>query len=220
MNRWRRLAPFTGVVYFILVLVTFFASSSTPNSDATGQHVISFYEAHKGNVRTTSIVGVVAALFLLFFAAELRSYLRARSAGEGLTTLGFGGAVTLAVGLSILESLTFALADVPSKLGPEAAQALNVAANDLFFPFLLGSAAFLLGNGLAIVASVALPRWLGWVGFALGLVSLTPVGWFAFVLGTLWVAVIGVLIAMRARRPVDPAVAGPAPSVEREPVSV
>lgn len=121
MNRWDRIAPLTGIAYAGLVLAAIFIEPNTPDSNASGRHVIAFFAAHRASVRASAIVGVVAALFLLFFAATLRSYLRSRSASDGLIALGFGGAVVLAVGLSVLMALNFAVADVPSKLSPSSA---------------------------------------------------------------------------------------------------
>lgn len=86
--------------------------------------------------------------FLLFFASALRVRLRGRA--EGLAALGFGGGI-LAAGGGILSSVGLALADVPSKLDPSAAQALNVLSNDVFLPFTIGFTAFMIGNGLAVV---------------------------------------------------------------------
>ena len=48
--------------------------------------------------------------------------------------------------------------------------------NDFFFPFEIGLIVFALCTGLAIIASGALPKWLGWVMVVIGVVAFTPVG--------------------------------------------
>ena len=46
--------------------------------------------------------------------------------------------------------------------------------NDFFFPFEIGLVVFALCTGLAIIASGALPKWLGWVMVVIGIVAFTP----------------------------------------------
>jgi hypothetical protein len=134
MNRWVRLAPLTGVVFVVLLAVSFALSGDTPGAGAGGRHVITFYTEHRDAQQASGFLGLYAAVFFLFFAANLRGFLRSSLPGSTLAALSFGGAVLVAAGGAIFGSLSIALSDVPSKLGPGAAQALNVLANDLFLP--------------------------------------------------------------------------------------
>jgi hypothetical protein len=204
---WSRLAPLSGLVFVGLIVAAFVVGGSTPDSNASAQHVVSWYEAHRHAQMASSFLVAYSVLFGLFFGAALRSYLRARGAAESLVALGFAGIVIFGVGAATLASLNFAAADVPGKISPTAEQALNVAQNDVFFAFLIGMGVWMLANGLAIAHGQALPRWLGWIALVFGVVAVTPIGWFALfgVLG--WSLVVSVLMFLREGQRVAPAVA-------------
>jgi hypothetical protein len=198
-DRWSRLAPLTAVLFAGLLVASVALSWNTPNSDASGAKVISFFHSHRSEEMTSNFLGGAAAAFLLFFASALRVHLR--RGADGLAALGFGGGILAAGGGAIFSSLGLALADVPTKLDASSAQALNVLSNDFFFPFAVGLSAFMIGNGLAIVRSRALPRWLGWVAFVIGLVSFSPAGFVAFFAVMVWTVIVGVLLYVRGGQP-------------------
>jgi hypothetical protein len=200
----------TGLLFVGLIVASFVVSGNTPNTDASAQHVVSFYEAHRNAQMASAFLIAYSVLFGLFFGAALRSHLRARSSSDGLIALGFAGVIVFGVGAATLAALSFAAADVPSKIAPAAEQTLNVLSNDTFFAFLIGMGLFMLGNGLAIARTNALPRWLGWIAIVFGIVAFTPIGWFALfgVLG--WTLVVSVLMFMREGRPSPPTAATPA----------
>lgn len=198
-DRWSRLAPLTAVLFAGLLVASVALSWNTPNSDASGAKVISFFHSHRSEEMASNLLGGAAAAFLLFFASALRVHLR--RGADGLAALGFGGGILAAGGGAIFSSLGLALADVPTKLDASSAQALNVLSNDFFFPFAVGLSAFMIGNGLAIVRSRALPRWLGWVAFVIGLVSFSPAGFVAFFAVMVWAVIVGVLLYVRGGQP-------------------
>jgi hypothetical protein len=192
--RW---TPLTGIVFVGLIVGAFVAGGSTPNSDASAQKVVSYYEAHRSAQIASSILVVYSVVFGVFFYGVLRSYLRTRSAENGLVTVGFAGGMLFGAGAAVLASVNFAAADVPGKISPAAEQALNVGQNDLFFLLLAGIAVTMIANGLAIARSAALPRWLGWVAILIGIVAATPIGWFSLLATMGWVLVVSVLMYLR-----------------------
>lgn len=200
-DRWSRLAPLTSVAFVALLLATFIVGHGTPDSDATGAQVIHFYQAHRSRMMTSSFLGGYAAAFLLFWVAWQRAYLRRNLASDGLVALGFAGGVIAAVGGAIFSGLSVALSDVPSRLDPAAAQALNVLNNDMFLVFVVGMSGLFLGTGLAIVRSRVLPVWLGWVGFALGILAVTPAGFVVIFALMAWTLVVSGLASRRSRGP-------------------
>ena len=111
------------------------------------------------------------------------------------------------MGGAIFTSLDVALIDARNHITPQAAQAINVLSNDFFFPFEIGLIVFALCTGLAIIASGALPKWLGWVMVVIGIVAFTPVGFFGFFVVLLWSVIVAILIY---RRSGTPAAAAPA----------
>ena len=81
---------------------------------------------------------------------------------------------------------------------PAAEQALNVLQDDLFPVNFVGLAAFMFGNGLAIVKSKALPQWLGWVAIVIGVLSVAaPIAWFSLFSLLGWTLVASILVYLR-----------------------
>jgi hypothetical protein len=198
-GRW---VPLTGVVFAVLLFVGAMVSGNTPDSDASPQKVVAFFESHRGSQHASLFLIAYSVVFGLFFAAALRSFLRSRSTEAGLIGLGVSGMTVLAVGGATLAGINFAATDVPGKISPSAEQALNVLQNDVFFGLLVGAGVFLIGNGLAIVRSVSLPRWLGWAAVLFGVVSVTPIGWITLVFALpIWSLIVSVLMVVRQSAP-------------------
>jgi len=205
LARW---APLTGVVYAVLFVVAFLAGGNTPDSDASAQHAVSSFVSNRTHDRLTVFLIAYATLFAMFFAATLRSYLKARSEGDGLITLGYSGMVIFVVGALTLVGLEFAAADVPAKISASAEQALNVLQDDVFFALLVGAGIFLVGTGLAFVASAALPKWLGWISVVLAVIAVTPLGWIVAIFALpIWAVIVSVLMLVRRDAPARAAVA-------------
>jgi hypothetical protein len=81
--------------------------------------------------------------------------------------------------------------------------------NDFFLGFPVGLGTFLLASALAILRTGVLPAWLGWVALLLGIISLTPIGFFAFFVVLAWIAVVSVMLFQQESRPAaTPAVTG------------
>jgi len=192
----RRLAPLTGIVFAVLLAVTF-TSPSTPDVHDTGQQVIQHYNDHKSAHLLGDITGGVAVVFFLFFISALRSFFKDKEGADGLSMAAFAGGILIAVGGGLFTSLDVALIDARHDISPQAVQALNVLSNDIFFPFEIGLIVFALCTGLAIIASGALPKWLGWVMVVIGVVAFTPVGFFGFFVVLLWSVIVASLIYRR-----------------------
>jgi hypothetical protein len=190
-------------VFAVLVLLGFLVGSSTPDSDASAQQAVSSFMSHRTHDRVSVFLIAYATVFALFFAASLRSYLKARSEGDGLITLGFSGMVIYVVGALTAVGMEFAATDAPAKISPSAEQALNVLQDDVFFALLVGAGIFLIGNGLAIVGGAVLPKWLGWVAVPLAVLAVTPLGWFVAIFALpIWALIVSVLMFMRQEAPV------------------
>jgi hypothetical protein len=192
----RRLAPLTGIVFAVLLAVTF-TTPSTPDVHDTGQQVIQHYNDHKSAHLLGDITGGVAVVFFLFFISALRSFFKDKEGADGLSMAAFAGGILIAVGGGLFTSLDVALIDARHDISPQAVQALNVLSNDIFFPFEIGLIVFALSIGLAIIASGALPKWLGWVMVVIGVVAFTPVGFFGFFVVLLWSVIVAILIYRR-----------------------
>jgi hypothetical protein len=205
-DRLRRLAPLTGIPFAILLIVTFNLADS-PGLHSTGTHVIQYYNDHKNRNIIGDLCGALGVVFFLFFITSLRSYFKDKGGGaDGLSMAALVGGIFIGVGGAIFTSLDIALIDARHDISPQAVQALNVLNNDLFFPFEIGLVVFSLSIGLAIIASGALPKWLGWVMVVIGVVALSPVGFFGFFAVLIWSLIVSIAIYRRT----GPTAAAPA----------
>jgi hypothetical protein len=201
----RRLAPLSGIVFAVLLVVTF-SAPNTPGVHDTGVQVINHYKDHHSAHLISDLAGGVGVVFFLFFISSLRSFFADKEGADGLSRAAFAGGILIAVGGAVFTSLDIALVDARHDITPQAAQALNVLNNDFFFPFEIGLVVFALCTGLAILASGALPKWLGWVMVVLGIVAFSPVGFFGFFVVLIWSVIVAILIYRRT----GPAAAAPA----------
>jgi len=203
MDRWSRLALLTGVAFFALLLASFIVGGSTPGTGDSGQSVINFYTAHKDKEMVSAFLGFYAVIFFLFFAGVLRARLREARPDSALPAISFGGAIFIAISGSVFASLTIALTDVPDKLGPDAAQSLNLLVNDSFATLIAGVCVFMIANGIATLRYPVLPAWLGWIAILIGIVAVTPVGFFGFLAMAIWTLIVSILLYVRggATRP-------------------
>jgi hypothetical protein len=211
-DRWAARAPWTGIAAVAFFIVAFIVGGETPDFDASSRDVLSFYDDQTGQV-IASIALLYGSVLLVFFAGTLRSAFREASALSSLVLI--GGALQ-ALGGAIFAGLNFTLTDLAnsdhlSRVDPGALQSLNALNSDFFFPLVLGTALFLISSALAVFATGALPRWMGWVALVLGIVALTPGGFFAFIASGLWIAAAAVILLQRGGRAAPAAAPGAAP---------
>ena len=64
-----------------------------------------------------------------------------------------------------------------------------------------------LASGFAIVRSRLLPSWLSWIAIVLGILAVTPVGWFTAFALVVWTVIVAVLVYMRTAPQAAPAAA-------------
>ncbi len=188
LSKW---APASGVLAGALVAITFFAGPKSLGTDASGAQVIAWYGSHHGSDFVFDLLGGLAVLFLVLFAAALAR--QVRTGDRWLAHGALGGAVFGGVGLLTSIGFNTVLAQDHNHLTVASAQTLNLLENDFFLPILVGFALFGILTGLAVVVGRILPKWMGWVMFAFGLATLAgPVGFFGLLATLLWVLVAGI----------------------------
>src|SRR5664279_4749507 len=199
-DRWGRLAPLTGVLFGVLVVVAVFTNSSeTPKASASAAKVAAYYTEHRSEVETSGILFALAFLVLVLFAGALRSYLRRTAAAEGLGALVLAGAVLMAAGAIAAIGIEYGLAHNLHNLSNETAKTLNFVSTELFLPVLAGAFLFGVCSGLAILRGAALPKWLGWVAIVIGIAVLVPPASFPALLAfVIWSIVVALLMYLRS----------------------
>lgn len=216
------LAPLTGLAFFVLTVIVFAAVGEPPDVDSAAQDIVDFYVDNEGQQVTAGVLeGIAATLFVFFGAVVLREIRAAEGERPILGYVALAGTVVFAVGLAIDATITFALAETAEDIEPAAVQALSALWQNDYVPFAVGMQIFLLGAGIGIVRYAVLPKWVGWVAVVLAVLALSPIGFVAFLGSGLLIAVMSVMLAVRAKArqrlamPVPPA--PPAPPVPPAP---
>jgi hypothetical protein len=163
------------------------------------------YSAHATGQKVSAFAGTLGLVFFVFFAAGLAGRVRAAGAGGWLAAGTVAGAVAALMGFVPLLAFSFILGNDIKFLAPGATQALNVLANDYFLPVVAGLVVFGVLAGLAVAASRAPARWMGWVLVALGvLAAVPPIAWWALLATFVWALAAGIWLAAQkpARTPV------------------
>jgi hypothetical protein len=206
-KRWEQLAALTGLVGVALVVASFIVGGETPATDDPVEEVVSFYLDEEGSVLAGSILLGYGSLFLLFFVTRIRRALRGDEGTTArLSAVAFGGGLLMVAGLALFAGLGFALADAADDIDPLAVQTLNVLSSDLFMPLAVGNAALFIAIGIGTLRFGGFPRVLGWLALLIGICGVSPIGFFAFLAGLLWIAITSIYLCLNAE---EGAPAGP-----------
>lgn len=197
-SRWERLAPLTGVVFFVLIAVTFALSNDTPNTDSSTADTAGYWSAHDSRLIAGAIVGTFAVIFLVWFGGSLRSALMRAEGGEGrLSTLAFAGVLIIGISGGIANSLQFTVADTVGDVPAASTQTLSVISEDFFLPFLAGIVILLFASAICTLRFGALPKWLGWAAIVIGIATVTPAGFIGFLASFVWLLVVSIVLFLR-----------------------
>jgi hypothetical protein len=201
---WSRLGVLGGVYAALFVIANFLLGA--PGSATAGPAVVTYYHDH----RTAETLGVFAVAFALvafaFFLASLRRTLSGTDEGRFLANVVTAGGAVYTAGLMVMTALTVALVDAANHNLPGPAQTLNVLSSDLWPPVVVGLALLGLGTGVAALRSATLPKWLGWVSVAFGVLALAgPAGGIAFLVAPAWALVIAIVLLRSPRTAATPA---------------
>ena len=207
MNRLVRIVPLAGVAYFALEVAGNGSIGNFPDSDTPIAKLIPFYASHHASIARGGFLLHYAALALALFLVGI--WARARQTGVRTFVSG-----ALLAGTAVSVAAAFAEAGVYSTLGfvgarqsvitPAALQAWHV--NGAGGGATTGDGGLmivLLAISAASIAGGALPRWLGWIALPLGLVQLTPLGFFGGLVFWVWAAVAGIYMAARPYQSLD-----------------
>jgi hypothetical protein len=204
------LVPLTGVLFVVLLILSFIVGGEPPDVDEPVQEIVDHYVDNETEIWVGILIGGLSVVSLMFFAGYLRKVFRAAEGPNGmLSALVLAGATIMAVGAGIDMTISAALVSAVEDIDPAAVQSLQALWDNDFMPIAIGIVLLMLSSGLSIVKYGALPKWLGWVAIVIAVVGMTPAGFFAFPLGGIWVLVVSILLSVRARAATT-ATSGPA----------
>jgi hypothetical protein len=202
--RW---LPLTGIVFVALVVTGILTGGDTPSVSDSPEQIAAFYTDNKDRLRLGVLFFGIAMVVGVFFASYLRSVLDRPDSETGLLPrVAFAGIIIFAVGGAIDATLLFAMTDIVDDVDAAQIQTLQGVWDNDFIPFAIGFSLFNLGSGLSIVRHRSLPVWLGWLAIVIGIVAVTPVGFFAFPATGLWILIASVMLLISERKAPTPVV--------------
>jgi len=194
-----RLAALSGVLFVAFLVPAVLLTSGAPGSGASATKVQQYFLAHKSRFGAAALLSVLAVAFGTFFYGYLRAYFRKQRGMEWLSAIFFGGAIIFAATGAMGAGVDALVADHPSALTASSLQLVNQMEMDLNYPAICaGLAVLYIAAGFIIHASKALPGWLAWASWVLGLAAASFfLGWFALMGMALWAVIVSVILASR-----------------------
>jgi hypothetical protein len=192
-----RYIPLSGVVFAVLTAVGLFTIDEFPDAETPVSELTGYYAAHHAQVGRGGAWIAYSVIFFLLFGASVWARIRRSSAPPVL-----GAFALLASALFAAGTLTSA--DMYAILG-------QLAGRDTTTPEALQAVHLLVSAGapmihitvvlLAVAAPAflgrALPIWLGSAAVILVVLQFTPLSFLAWLLFHLWVAAVGITMAVR-----------------------
>ncbi|HEV7192270.1 MAG TPA: hypothetical protein VGN35_03615 [Jatrophihabitantaceae bacterium] len=198
-TRSTRLAALSGVAFVVFLVPAVLFTGNSPSTNASAVKVQQYFLAHHTKYSLSALFTVLSIVFGLFFYGYLRAYFRSHAGMEWLSAIFFGGAIMFAVSGGIGAGVDALIGDHPKALSASALQLVNQMDSDLSYPMTgAGLAVLYLAAGFIIYKSKALPAWLAWVSWILGLVSASFVlAFFGLVAMALWALIVSIMLASR-----------------------
>lgn len=207
-HRLLKWVPLTGVAFVALVIIGFVVIGSAPDASDPPDEIVQYYTDEKTRIYAGTVLLVAGTVLFIWFASYLKGVLERGDGDSGiLSRAAFVGPVVFAVGGAFDSTLMIAMSEAVDAVEPAQIQTLQALWDNDFVPMVLGISLFMLSAGLSIVLHRTLPVWLGWLALLIGVLALTPVGWFSFMGTGVWILIVSVILLMReGKAPAAPVV--------------
>jgi hypothetical protein len=219
LQRW---GPLAGPIFLVLMIVGFVISGSSPDPDASNAKIASYLgdDGNFGKNAAGFLIVLAATLVLIAFYASLRDrVVRAEGDNGRLGALAYGAGIANAV-LLVLAIIVFIAPVLAAHDNGNHPIDPGIYRVTQTLGYMIWVASSVLGALVAWAVSAVvlrtgmLPRWFGWLGVVVGVVALFSLFFFPIFLFWIWIAVAGVLLALRP-------VTAPAPAArDAEPAPV
>ena len=198
LARWAGLG---GIVYVVAVVILVLLVKDSPDGDAPPSEVVAWYSdsGHRDRLFIAWVVLMLGLFALLWFIASLRALIASFDdtgmltqlvlIGGGIYVALAGVAVSLNVAVDTMSDDTYKHTVYPE---------LIHAANDAFWVIhaagFVGMSSMMIAAALAALRARVVRPWLGWLGVAVGIISIAGIVGLPQILVGLWL--IGVSIAL------------------------
>ena len=199
LERW---SPIGGILYVAGFLIIFAGSG---DSGETPADFVEYAQDKHDWLVVSSVVALVAVLFLIWFVAGLAARVRRVGDAASAAAVSIGGAAFIAMSTTAIMVWTAPALDLEGDSGRALAQAEAYLTMDDFGWMMLGAAGVAIG-AMAIAASLValrsrtVPAWLGWVGVVLGVASLATVAFLGMFAWLVWILVASILMLWKPDR--------------------
>jgi hypothetical protein len=204
--RWAMLSGVAYVVLFVVGVILLFGSE--PDTSSAPGKLIAYYSksGHRDRINFGWVLVGLSVFFFLWFLSALRRTIRLLEGEDGLltglTTIGgvIYAALTLAsigvsVGIRTMSDDTYHHTVYPG---------LIHAADDVGWMLHAsggaGLGAMIIAASLAALRAAAVPKWAGWLGIVVGIISLGLLAFFPWFVAGIWILVVSIGMFARAGR--------------------
>ena len=202
-TRW---LPLTGILS-ILIIVGAILLGEPPDASHSPEEIVDFYVDNGDKLKYATPAFILALVLFVSFGSYLRAVLDRGEGSTGISSrIAFAGTVIFAVGGAIDATIQAAIIEAVDDLEPTQVQTLQALWDNDWVPLQVGITMFILASGISIVRHKSLPVWLGWTAVVIGVVGLTPVGWFAFMATGIWILIVSVMLLMSEGKAATPVV--------------
>ncbi len=176
-QRWERYAAWSGLIFFVLLVIAFAVLPSPPDFDAPASDIANYYVDHQDGIRVSVVLVTAALLFFVWFISALRSALAlAEGGGRRLSNLVYGTGLVATAAIGLCQGAVAVAALHPELTSPEVLRTLHDFSVVGFAPLTGIFFAFFLASGLAIQRLGVLPAWLGVFACVVALIQVLGVG--------------------------------------------
>ncbi len=198
-DRFQRVLPLSGALFSLVLAVGLFLTRGEADNGASQQKIFAYWHSHHGVQLVSSLLLIpYAVVLLLVFTAELRRTIRSCEAGEAIySPILFAGGIMAAVGLGVTGMLGAAVATSAHHDAPAAVYTLAQLQSYDWVPWIVGFAVMLLATGIGGLRTLALPRSLSWTALLLGVVFLSPAGFFGLFALPVWTFAASIVLYRR-----------------------
>lgn len=195
-GRGSRLAPVSGVAFVAGVVAAMLIAGDPPDVDAPARELVDFYSDKTDQMLASAVIQAWAAVLLVIFAVSVRLRLDSMPGGQGWPgALTMAGGVATAVGALVDSVVRGALAQAGDDGQAQVVQTLHYVSDFTFFPLAGGIALLMFGLASGILRTAYVPRPLGYVVIAGGVLSLSPLFFIGLPIAVLTVLATSIVLA-------------------------
>jgi hypothetical protein len=200
-KNWNLIGAFSGVV-FVVLIVAGMAIAGDPGVEPTDSSdaIARAFADRSDDAELGSFISLIGTLFffpfLAYFCNRLRSAKGVEDGGGWLISAAYGGGLVTAAMSLVLLTIGMASTSVGAGVEPLVAKVLLILMWNFTLAFGPPMIALTLGSSLVIVRYSALPKWIGWLGFAVSVTLLMP--WIGMFVAFFWILIVSLVMTYQA----------------------